>query len=83
MALTEWDRCAVGSYCREQGFVWRLTHAGGSAVGKCAKRLADGERCVGVDADCETWLVCEPQSGVCRARKALRDGNMRNDIVAE
>lgn len=83
MALTEWDRCAVGLYCREQGFWWRLTHAGGAAVGRCAKRIKEGERCVNVDADCETWLVCEPQAGVCRARSALKGGNIRNDIVNE
>lgn len=81
MALSQWDRCAVGLYCREQGFMWRLTHAGGAAVGKCARRLKEDEACVHVDADCETWLVCEPQSGVCRERRALEGGNMRNDIV--
>ena len=83
MAHSEWDRCAVGLYCREEGFAWRLTHAAGAAVGRCAKRIGEGEACVNKDADCETWLVCEPQSGVCRARKALSGGNMRHDIVNE
>jgi hypothetical protein len=83
MEVSEWDRCAPGFYCREQGFMWRLTHAAGKAVGKCAKRIAEGERCVNVEADCETWLVCESQSGVCRPRAGLRGGNMRNDTVNE
>lgn len=83
MALGQWDRCAVGLYCREQGFMWRLTNAGGAEVGKCAKRLREGEGCVHVDADCETWLVCEPQSGVCRARKEVSGGNMRNEVPTE
>jgi hypothetical protein len=80
MALSPLRRCGPGLYCREAGLFFRLTCAAGAEVGRCTKRLAEGEACVNKDADCETWLACEPQSGVCRAHD---EANMRNDMVVE